>query len=605
MMAFNRSRVGFALTAIFCLLIATAIAEKPSHATENEAGGGIIPSRASSDVAADASVASDSESEIDSNEVGPQASIPVFVPTYEFQKIPPGASVPEGLYIRMNLQTGEKEARKLLPSEIKGVNRDKYSSPPSSETNVGSSKSIEIPENPSSSSSSTTTSTECTAGADDKTDRECKLRGEEEGGSTSGVGEATPLLGAPPPDPDAAKRQERREKVKRAMEFKKAKFWAKKYQEVFHPEDDAKLIKAILVDVKEWLQQGWNATELPRISQHLADLEDLSHQIDNAVDMTSMGGLDVIFELLSRDDAEPRYMGVQSLGLWVAGTAVQNNDKVKQAALQANLIHAALAHLRSNSSISTTTTTTTTTTTASSDPDPSSSSSLRSVAYLRKKALYFLSAVLDSNLDAQKVFWDIGGPATVVRAWAESLQGVSSSSSSSSAQHHPLGSEKENLGLVRKAVGLTHRTISGHKADPERFLHGLVRVWLGIPELCELLTTTTLRAALKDERLAEDALKLLTLLLDDGFAAQMEEPPSACAALLSFSSSSSPSSSLSSGGTKNPAESLIDTLVALDGAFGRDEDMHGNISESSPPSPLYHLLLLLLLLPVYGPFKLS
>ncbi len=49
------------------------------------------------------------------------ASGPVFVPTDDWQEVRPGQVVPAGLHVRINLQTGKKEAKKLSPEEQVGV----------------------------------------------------------------------------------------------------------------------------------------------------------------------------------------------------------------------------------------------------------------------------------------------------------------------------------------------------------------------------------------------------------------------------------------------------------------------------------------------------
>src|SRR5690606_6751119 len=45
----------------------------------------------------------------------------VFVPTDEFQRIYDDQEVPAGLHIRMNIYTGEKEAKKMAPGDEPGV----------------------------------------------------------------------------------------------------------------------------------------------------------------------------------------------------------------------------------------------------------------------------------------------------------------------------------------------------------------------------------------------------------------------------------------------------------------------------------------------------
>jgi nucleotide exchange factor SIL1 len=46
------------------------------------------------------------------------------VATNEWQKIEPGQAIPKGLHVRMNLQTGEREARLLQSDESQSTSQD-------------------------------------------------------------------------------------------------------------------------------------------------------------------------------------------------------------------------------------------------------------------------------------------------------------------------------------------------------------------------------------------------------------------------------------------------------------------------------------------------
>jgi hypothetical protein len=52
------------------------------------------------------------------------ASEKPFVATNEWQKIEPGQAIPKGLHVRINLQTGEREARLLQPDEQQSANEE-------------------------------------------------------------------------------------------------------------------------------------------------------------------------------------------------------------------------------------------------------------------------------------------------------------------------------------------------------------------------------------------------------------------------------------------------------------------------------------------------
>jgi len=127
-----------------------------------------------------------------------------FTPTYEFQRVPPGVAIPPGLYIRMNLETGVKEARLLHPSEVAQAKM---------ETAV---------------EDTSRDSGECDV---DDPDGEC-IHDE--------VQDGMPLIAAP--KPQSKEERQRKEELQKKLEKKEAIYWAKKYQEVFHPDDDAERI---------------------------------------------------------------------------------------------------------------------------------------------------------------------------------------------------------------------------------------------------------------------------------------------------------------------------------------------------------------------------
>jgi len=414
----------------------------------------------------------------------------------------------------MNLQTGDKEARLLHPSEMPGADAAQTPMPREEKvtTTVIDKEGLPLAVSEEPGQGECVNEGECTAQKDPD--------GAEGGGSHG--------LLAPPPENFAQTRDDdaKQEAIQRAIELKKAEFWAKKYQEVFHPEEDAKIIRQILQNIRSWMDNGWNSTDLQSISTQVLDLEDYCHQIDNAVDMVNMGGLKILSDLVSRP-LEREYLRIQSYGVWAIGTSAQNNEKVKEAALSSNVLEIIVRQLRANL-------------TAVSEEAPVSSSrvqddddgdgdieSTASLASFRKKAFYAISALIDSNQEAQKQFWDLGGPSTVLAAWSESLGDDQGS----------LGDSKENRGVVRKAVGLTLRTLSGINSDPSMFLHALVRVWLGSHGLCTLVVETlslgsqASSTSTADERLFEDSLRLLSALLSPDFT--REEPQSPCISELS------------------------------------------------------------------------
>ncbi|KAG7390330.1 hypothetical protein PHYPSEUDO_008158 [Phytophthora pseudosyringae] len=87
------------LLAAFVMLASLATAEMQAHG--HIRGGNsmaLVLSESAQEGAADASR---------------QDTPPEFVPTYEWQDILPNQAIPPGLYIRVNLETGKKEAKLL------------------------------------------------------------------------------------------------------------------------------------------------------------------------------------------------------------------------------------------------------------------------------------------------------------------------------------------------------------------------------------------------------------------------------------------------------------------------------------------------------------
>jgi len=396
-----------------------------------------------------------------------------FQASYEFQTVPKGYTIPPGLYVRMNLQTGEREARKLRPEELVGVQpgpNDKFV--PAS-TQAGKSPEIseklpeaseDLPESPDAASSG-----ECREGG------ECVVtQGDVERKMIGGVGEEE-------------REVMRMEEVKQRIKRKEAMFWAKKYAKLFKPNDDAKTIKNSLMALQNWTNAGFPLEEEGLMEVHLQTIEDLCHQIDNAVDMLTMGGLPILSEIAQRSPTSLLTISTQSLALWALGTATQNNAKVKEAGVSVGLPELYVDILTRNLT--------------KTDLSDNPKSTKFSLAYLKGKTLYALTSLLDVNPKAQEQFWDAGGPYAALRVWEESLTEIKSHT----------GSKREirdQLNLARKVVGLIHGTLSN--ARQESLSIKMAQAWEGASEICLLLQRSM---DLDDIRIVEGCLKVIKLLL--------------------------------------------------------------------------------------------
>eukprot|EP00795_Rhopilema_esculentum_P012448 gene12448-3117_t len=131
---------------------------------------------------------------------------------------------------------------------------------------------------------------------------------------------------------------------------------------------------AQLMKIRVEILRAENATKEEQ-SHALEDLEYYVHQIDNAVDLEKMHGLQVVIQFLNNSDLQ-----LQEKAAKVIGAAVQSNPKAQLAALE----HGAMQFL------------------------------LRQISYssterLRKTALFALSALIRTNSKSQIVFLKLDG----------------------------------------------------------------------------------------------------------------------------------------------------------------------------------------------------
>nr|CAG4638763.1 EOG090X0EEI [Cyclestheria hislopi] len=209
----------------------------------------------------------------------------VFVPTKEWKHVKPGQAIPRGLHVRINLETGEREA-KLLDEE--------------------------------------------------KTDTDDTL--------TSAVLNLNPDIEETEQrdssrrlDPEELKQSLKKIKQENIPEDGKQNTF-RSYEELKKEMEKINLqIKSEYEIVKQLVQDYKNLKEDAKKVAVLNDLEFYMHQFDNALDFVKMGGFkNIVLPALNASGD-----GVRSAAAFLLGSASQSNPKVQIAALEMN----ALPHL--------------------------------------------------------------------------------------------------------------------------------------------------------------------------------------------------------------------------------------------------------------------
>ncbi|XP_076372663.1 sil1 nucleotide exchange factor isoform X1 [Tachypleus tridentatus] len=210
----------------------------------------------------------------------------LFIATKDWQKIKPGQAIPQGLHIRMNFQTGVKEA-KLLDKEM-----DKDS--------TESNSPIIADEE----------ATNWDAGSDQKT-----------GFSHKELKEALKSFRAEEYQGDSGQNAETIRATFRSIETLKEEFAALNI--------NMKTDTEILIELLDRYKKANNREKLGI----LQDLEYLVHQYDVAQDFVKLGGLQLVSPDLNITDEK-----VRELVVFTIGSAMQGNPKVQISVLQSNIM---------------------------------------------------------------------------------------------------------------------------------------------------------------------------------------------------------------------------------------------------------------------------
>ena len=446
-----------------------------------------------------------------------------FIPTDEWQTVKPGQAVPPGLWIRMDMTTGEKTAR-LLPKEDEEGSSSNAAAGlvlvPSSDNDTAGGR-LELEE-------------------DEEED-------EQEGYSDAYADASEPTF-IPPPSESSVGTLGNIALEEPPAEFSnpspaylaalKAARAARlrELSEAFGPTDDLVVIKQMLAVLME-------GASMEHAEQALDTLEVLVHQIDNAQDWATLGGLDMALQILSSakydlqlpQSAQRQSSGaeqaqavetadavsdrlqmqrlarLQEKAALVLGSAAQNNAAVKREAMKEQTTHFLLTLLdHLSDSIRTLNQSGHVTATDADGETPIGDAELRqSLGRVQAKLLYALSSLLRSSKDAQDDFHQRRGAdrlqALLASSSAPSSPTFSPSSSSSSTSPFPFADRQQTV-VYGKTVALLSdllhdRLINDVNASSEALFHTLTT-----PLWCDSYVTLAQHAGqLTDRCAAEDA----------------------------------------------------------------------------------------------------
>ncbi|NXG72421.1 SIL1 factor, partial [Baryphthengus martii] len=247
----------------------------------------------------------------------------VFYPTHQWQALRPGQAVPAGSHVRLNLQTGEREAKLAESPDGKG---------------------------------------------DTGEERRRKRLGKVDIDSNSYTSQELKKALAKMKESEKAERKAHEEEVRK--KFRPIEQLKEEFEKL-----NVKMETDYEIMVKLISKFNSSASTLDEKVAALYDLEYYVHQVDNAKDFLSMGGLQLVIEGLNRTEA-----ALKEHAAFVLGAALSGNPKVQIEAIEGGALQKLLVIL------------------ATEQPLP-----------VKKKALFALSSLLRHFPYAQQQFLKLGG----------------------------------------------------------------------------------------------------------------------------------------------------------------------------------------------------
>ena len=475
------------LTLIVTILLLT----QPIRAQQNNVGQDIASDE---EVLVDINLPSTSKIPSSASSSSHDPSLPPFEPTHEWQPILPGQAVPPGLWIRMDINTGQRMAR-LMPEE-EMTDGDKRLAAQRAEAAA-----LALVEQ-----------------AEEEKAAESTQDGPAIRHLPAGGKEADGLLDSLAPSNDEALQFARRERLRQLKEH-------------FYLKEDVEQMKQLLnicIDP---------SSSVDDVLRALESLEEYLHQIDNANDWAKIGGLDVALALLQQEnevETEPpsneviqpiipsspdlnttadhpptlpapldlqasRLYRLQANAAWVLGTAAQNNPFVQDAALREGAIQVLVRGYER----------------LMREELQDYPKSYQAVTYVQlrsarlkllAKILYALSAILRNNARGQQLFEQLNGAQLLLihldpASWKRCNPTPSSSATGSNAS--PVGclNPNEYVQLLKlgdsihsKRMNLLHDFIIDHVINSLESVGGdgrvhQAQVGMSDPKLFDTLTT--------------------------------------------------------------------------------------------------------------------
>ncbi|KAM6122997.1 nucleotide exchange factor SIL1 [Phoenicopterus ruber ruber] len=247
----------------------------------------------------------------------------VFYPTDQWQTIRPGQAVPAGSHVRLNLQTGDREAK--LPDSENGR-------------------------------------------SDTREERRRKRLGKVDVDSNSFTSQELKKALAKMKESEKAERKAHEEEVKK--KFRPIEQLKEEFEKL-----NVKMETDYEIMVKLISKFNSSASTLDEKVAALYDLEYYVHQVDNAKDFLSMGGLQLVIDGLNSTEA-----ALKEHAAFVLGAALSSNPKVQIEAIEGGALQKLLVILATEQPLA-----------------------------VKKKALFALSSMLRHFPYAQQQFLKLGG----------------------------------------------------------------------------------------------------------------------------------------------------------------------------------------------------
>uniref|UniRef100_A0A8C0I795 Nucleotide exchange factor SIL1 n=1 Tax=Bubo bubo TaxID=30461 RepID=A0A8C0I795_BUBBB len=247
----------------------------------------------------------------------------VFYPTHQWQTIRPGQAVPAGSHVRLNLQTGDREAK--LPDSENGK-------------------------------------------SDTREERRRKRLGKVDVDSNSFTSQELKKALAKMKESEKAERKAHEEEVRK--KFRPIEQLKEEFEKL-----NVKMETDYEIMVKLISKFNSSASTLDEKVAALYDLEYYVHQVDNAKDFLSMGGLQLVIDGLNSTEA-----ALKEHAAFVLGAALSSNPKVQIEAIEGGALQKLLVILATEQPLA-----------------------------VKKKALFALSSMLRHFPYAQQQFLKLGG----------------------------------------------------------------------------------------------------------------------------------------------------------------------------------------------------